>query len=191
MKQEQILKAAKELFTKYGFKKVSMDEIASETGVTKKTVYSYFSSKEELLKDVIKEELQNIKKIIDKAEKQSNDFFVNIQSVICSVIRYKNESDFFKMLIKESEMFNNEKLKDNLKIIDSEIKDYIKSKVEKAVNNKEIVVKDVNIITFLIYKMYIALIIDWNEDNAKLDEKDIADNVLQILKYGIKRKEVE
>lgn len=36
MKQEQILKAAKELFTKYGFKKVSMDEIASETGVTKK-----------------------------------------------------------------------------------------------------------------------------------------------------------
>ena len=39
--------------------------------------------------------------------------------------------------------------------------------------------------------MYIALIIDWNEDNAKLDEKDIADNVLQILKYGIKRKEVE
>ena len=191
MKQEQILKAAKELFTKYGFKKVSMDEIANETGVTKKTVYSYFSSKEELLKDVIKEELQNIRKIIDKAEKQSYDFFVNIQSVICSVIRYKNESDFFKMLIKESEMFNNEKLKDNLKIIDSEIKDYIKSKVEKAVNNKEIVVKDVNIITFLIYKMYIALKIDWNEDNAKLDEKDIADNVLQILKYGIKRKEVE
>ena len=139
MKQEQILKAAKELFTKYGFKKVSMDEIASETGVTKKTVYSYFSSKEELLKDVIKEELQNIRKIIDKAEKQSNDFFVNIQSVICSVIRYKNESDFFKMLIKEFEMFNNEKLKDNLKIIDSEIKDYIKSKVEKAVNNKEII----------------------------------------------------
>ena len=98
MKQEQILKAAKELFTKYGFKKVSMDEIASETGVTKKTVYSYFSSKEELLKDVIKEELQSIRKIIDKAEKQSNDFFVNIQSVICSVIRYKNESDFFNMV---------------------------------------------------------------------------------------------
>ena len=53
MKQEQILKAAKELFTKYAFKKVSMDEIASVTGVTKKTVFSYFSRKEELLKDVI------------------------------------------------------------------------------------------------------------------------------------------
>ena len=187
MKQNQILKAAKELFTKYGFKKVSMDEIANKAGVTKKTVYSYFNSKEDLLK----EEIQHIKKIIEKYEKQSNDFFVNIQSVICSVIRYKNESKFFKMLIKESEMFNNEKLKNSLKIIDNEIKDYVKSKVETAVNNKEIVVNDVNIVTFLIYKMYIALIIDWNEDNAKLDENDIADNVLQILKYGIKRKEVE
>lgn len=42
---EQILNAAKKLFTNYGFKKVSMDEIASEAGVTKKTVYTYFPSK--------------------------------------------------------------------------------------------------------------------------------------------------
>ena len=47
------------------------------------------------------------------------------------------------------------------------------------------------ILLLFLYTKYIALIIDWNEDNAKLDEKDIADNVLQILKYGIKRKEVE
>ena len=90
MKQEQILKAAKELFTKYGFKKVSMDEIASETGVTKKTVYSYFSSKEELLKDVIKEELQSIRKIIDKAEKQSNDFIsIDEWATKCDTINYE------------------------------------------------------------------------------------------------------
>ena len=50
MKEEQILNAAKKLFTNYGFKKVSMDEIASEAGVTKKTVYTYFSIKVELLK---------------------------------------------------------------------------------------------------------------------------------------------
>ena len=61
MKDDQIITAAKKLFTKYGFKKVSMDEIASEAGVTKKTVYTYFSSKEELLKYCIKEELNNMK----------------------------------------------------------------------------------------------------------------------------------
>ena len=69
MKEEQIIIAAKCLFTKYGFKKVSMDEIASEAGVTKKTVYTYFQSKEELLKYCIKEELGNMKKIIEDKQK--------------------------------------------------------------------------------------------------------------------------
>ena len=45
MKQEQIIQAARKLFNKFGYKRVSMDEIAKEAGVTKKTVYSYFASK--------------------------------------------------------------------------------------------------------------------------------------------------
>ena len=50
MKKEQIIAAARKLFTKYGYKKVSMDEIAREANVSKKTVYAYFKDKEELLK---------------------------------------------------------------------------------------------------------------------------------------------
>ena len=47
MKEEQIINVARELFTTYGYKRVSMDEIAKCANVTKKTVYSYFKSKEE------------------------------------------------------------------------------------------------------------------------------------------------
>ena len=42
MKKDQIIEAARLLFHKYGFKKVSMDEIAREAGVNKRTIYSYF-----------------------------------------------------------------------------------------------------------------------------------------------------
>lgn len=35
-KKEEVIKKARELFTKYGYKKVSMDEIAREANVTKK-----------------------------------------------------------------------------------------------------------------------------------------------------------
>ena len=59
MKQEQIIQAARKLFNKFGYKRVSMDEIAKEAGVTKKTVYSYFASKEDLLKYFINEEVLN------------------------------------------------------------------------------------------------------------------------------------
>ena len=41
-KKEIIIEKARDLFTTYGYKKVSMDEIAREANVTKKTIYSYF-----------------------------------------------------------------------------------------------------------------------------------------------------
>lgn len=191
MKGEQILNAAKKLFTNYGFKKVSMDEIASEAGVTKKTVYTYFSSKEELLKYCIKEELQNMRKIIENVESKKLDFMETVHQVIYNLLKYKKNCKFLKMLFKESEIIKNEQLKENLKIVDKEIQNYIRKQLELAIQNDKIEVQNIDITTFLIYKMYIALMIDWNEDYKKLDEKEIADNILHFLVNGLKRKEVE
>ena len=191
MKEEQILNAAKKLFTNYGFKKVSIDEIASEAGVTKKTVYTYFSSKEELLKYCIKEELQNMRKIIENVESKKLDFMETVHQVIYNLLKYKKNCKFLKMLFKESEILKNEQLKDNLKIVDKEIQNYIRKQLELAIQNDKIEVQNIDITTFLIYKMYIALMIDWNEDYKKLDEKEIADNILHFLVNGLKRKEVE
>ncbi|CDA30932.1 transcriptional regulator TetR family [Clostridium sp. CAG:492] len=191
MKEEQILNAAKKLFTNYGFKKVSMDEIASEAGVTKKTVYTYFSSKEELLKYCIKEELQNMRKIIENVESKKLDFMETVHQVIYNLLKYKKNCKFLKMLFKESEILKNEQLKENLKIVDKEIQNYIRKQLELAIQNDKIEVQNIDITTFLIYKMYIALMIDWNEDYKKLDEKEIADNILHFLVNGLKRKEVE
>ena len=42
MKKEQIIEVARQLFHKFGFKKVSMDEIAKEAGVTKKNYIFIF-----------------------------------------------------------------------------------------------------------------------------------------------------
>lgn len=191
MKGEQILNAAKNLFTNYGFKKVSMDEIASEAGVSKKTVYTYFSSKEELLKYCIKEELQNMRKIIENVESKKLDFMETVHQVIYNLLKYKKNCKFLKMLFKESEILKNEQLKENLKIVDKEIQNYIRKQLELAIQNDKIELQNIDITTFLIYKMYIALMIDWNEDYKKLDEKEIADNILHFLVNGLKRKEVE
>ncbi len=49
MKREQIIEAARKLFNKYGFKKVSMDEIASSAGVTKKLYIRIFQEKKNYL----------------------------------------------------------------------------------------------------------------------------------------------
>ena len=68
MKEKQIIDSARKLFNTKGFKKVSMDEIAKEARVTKRTVYAYFSSKEKLFRFFINEEIKNMRKIVEEAD---------------------------------------------------------------------------------------------------------------------------
>ena len=51
-----------------------------------------------------------------------------------------------------------------------------------------IVFDNIDVLTFLIYKMYIALIIDWNGFYKKLSDDEISSNIMKILRNGIERK---
>ncbi len=52
-KQHAIVSAAEALFLQQGYGVISMDQIAKKAGVTKQTVYRYFSSKNELFAAVM------------------------------------------------------------------------------------------------------------------------------------------
>lgn len=49
----RIREQAKELFMQLGMRRVSMDDIASATGMSKKTLYQYYTDKETLVADTI------------------------------------------------------------------------------------------------------------------------------------------
>jgi AcrR family transcriptional regulator len=51
--KNRILEKAEEMFMRYGIRSVSMDDIASILGMSKKTLYQYFSDKDELVEEVI------------------------------------------------------------------------------------------------------------------------------------------
>ena len=53
-KRAAILDAAKRMFVNHGFERVSMDQIATEAGVSKLTVYSHFGDKESLFAEAVR-----------------------------------------------------------------------------------------------------------------------------------------
>jgi AcrR family transcriptional regulator len=57
-KKEQILEKGKELFWKFGFKRVTVEEICKEAGVSKMTYYKFFSNKMDLVKSLLDQVLQ-------------------------------------------------------------------------------------------------------------------------------------
>src|SRR5688572_24817336 len=50
--KDRILQKTQELFNKYGIRSVSMDDIAAQVGISKKTVYQYYADKDELVEAV-------------------------------------------------------------------------------------------------------------------------------------------
>ncbi|MDB5023333.1 MAG: transcriptional regulator, TetR family [Mucilaginibacter sp.] len=80
---DQILQAAKRLFQKHGFRKVTMDDVAKAIGKGRSSLYYYYKSKEEILDAVmdveIMEMLTAIARAVDKvatAEQKIHAFCV-------------------------------------------------------------------------------------------------------------------
>ena len=48
---EKIISASAELFSQYGFKTITMDDIARRSGISKKTLYLHFANKEEVVNE--------------------------------------------------------------------------------------------------------------------------------------------
>ncbi len=60
-----IIRAAEQVFQKWGLNKTTMEDIAIEAGKAKSTLYYYFESKEDIFETVVKEKFNDI---LDKAK---------------------------------------------------------------------------------------------------------------------------
>ena len=51
--RNRIKEKATELFRRYGIRSITMDEIAAQLSVSKKTIYQFYADKDELVEEVI------------------------------------------------------------------------------------------------------------------------------------------
>ncbi|MBU1011584.1 MAG: TetR/AcrR family transcriptional regulator [Bacteroidetes bacterium] len=86
-KEESILKKSLELFSTYGIRSVSMDDISTNQGISKKTLYRFVKDKEELISKVVaatfKENSKRIESLLDPS-------FNAIEEVL-AVVRFFTE----------------------------------------------------------------------------------------------------
>lgn len=89
--KEKILAGAKELFSRYGIKNITMDEIAKQLGVSKKTIYQEFPDKDSLVHILMTSDL-------DIHHKEFDDIFNRSENVVDEV---------FTIMKKMTEIFSN------------------------------------------------------------------------------------
>lgn len=100
-----IIESATKSFSKYGFYKTTMDEIAKNIHKAKGILYYYFKSKEELFNEVLKKELNTVKaelsKIIDSdtdSLTKINNYFLTRLKLLSTAVNYHAtiKADFFE-----------------------------------------------------------------------------------------------
>ncbi len=76
--KEHIILVATELFKNYGIKSVTMDTLANQLGISKRTIYEAFSDKDELLMAVLKNIAYQQKELINRVIDESENSIVAI-----------------------------------------------------------------------------------------------------------------
>jgi AcrR family transcriptional regulator len=66
----RILTAARAHFFRHGFRNVTMDDLAAELGVSKKTLYAHFPSKDALLAAVLQSKYESIRRVLREVTSQ-------------------------------------------------------------------------------------------------------------------------
>ena len=98
--REKIISTAEDLFLKHGVIAVNMDDIARELGMSKKTLYKVFPSKEELVWEAVRQRFNRIVSAIEhfKAESTSPvEELVKIQGLMFENLKYQKESPIYQL----------------------------------------------------------------------------------------------
>ena len=85
--RQKIIETAKEEFMQYGFHRISMDDIAEKLSMSKKTLYRYFTGKDDLIRTVMMGHMRCFDEISAMiSEKRAESEFINKMVEISSKI---------------------------------------------------------------------------------------------------------
>lgn len=88
----QIIEQASNMFLEYGFKSVTMDDLSERLGVSKKTIYEHFDTKNQLVEDAAMHIFKNISCTIDDIRKKKLDPIEETLAIKNQVMRHlRNE----------------------------------------------------------------------------------------------------
>jgi AcrR family transcriptional regulator len=113
--KERILLKATELYMRYGIRSVSMDDIAVQSGVSKKTIYQFYADKDELIEAVFLSQINHSEACCEKdraASVNAIEMFRSMNpSLLFDIQKYhprafhhfeKHKNDYIQTVIREN-----------------------------------------------------------------------------------------
>ena len=177
-----IFDSAIRTFSECGYKGATMDDIASNAGLAKGTLYYHFASKEEIFNFIVEEGikiLQNQVVDIKKENIGSVEKLVKISEIQLSFLY--GYTDFFKVVM--SQLWGNEKRQDELR---GKIRVYIKEievNIKEAMDEGKIKRSDSELMS---YQFFGALCIAAIYESINTDKIELDDIIRKTIEFTLK-----
>ena len=90
--RQRIVDAARAHFFSHGFRSVTMDDLAEELGISKKTLYTYFPGKFDLLEAVLADKLRSVEETLNEVTRaHPDDFPATLRKILAGTQRELDE----------------------------------------------------------------------------------------------------
>lgn len=182
-RKQEIIKAATKSFSLFGYKATTMDQVAKLANVGKGTIYTFFKNKEELFDDIITTLISDMESEAQAAISPDKPLKKNLHDALYKILEFRLEHQLTIKLFEEDRDFGTPTVQDGVKKLESATLDFIKEKIEKAIVKKEIKPCDPEITAFILLKLYIALIMDWEKSREPLKKEEIA-NLFELYIFN-------
>ncbi|MDA3816427.1 MAG: TetR/AcrR family transcriptional regulator [Prolixibacteraceae bacterium] len=189
LNRETILEIAQDIFSKYGYKKTTLDDIANAVRKGKSSLYYYFSSKEDLFQAVIIKEVEILKRSLEKVVFRSLDPEEKLREyILTKLTTYRSLANLYNALENDVAAigFIEEVKEKNAK---EEIR-MIKRILIEGVRRDKFQIEDLNLAAIGITTAMKGLempLTTGSKHNLNLEVT--VDNFVRILCYGIMRRD--
>lgn len=86
--RERVKHAFKEMAMERGFSRVTVDELAARCGISKRTIYRYFKSKDEIIVSIVEEVMSEIEKKVTLALNSSTSPVEKLSAMVSALLKY-------------------------------------------------------------------------------------------------------
>ena len=184
-RRKLILEAATKSFSMFGYKATTMDHVAKIANVGKGTIYTFFKNKEELFFEIINDLIVEMKEKADESFDSSSTFMENAHRALMNMIEYRKEHQLTVKLFQEQREMGTLEVKEVISHLENAILNDMKIRVQEAVDKGEIKTQNTELTSFIIFKVYLALIFEWEKQHPPLTAEEIASNFELHLFHGL------
>lgn len=186
-KKEKIVEAGKYEFSKVPLSEASIKSIAKNAGIARGSFYQYFTSKEDLLLYILKENRETMEKRLDEQIKQANGdifkIYINFYDDMTGKCFEDNNHQIYKKIF-ENIKTNDETIYQIMEKKRSEKIDEIRKKIDKSnLNIKE--ESDLDLIVQMLNAITMSSIVMSLKYDSKDEAREKFLRKLDLVKVGI------